>query len=70
MLLYISCGGLISLENPSKRGRLHQGLDYIVYLRCCIVFGCSTIVFESINKCLNIFSLFCWMLKIYFCRLV
>ena len=45
MLLCINGGVLICLEYPSKHSKLHQGLDYIVYLWCCIDFDC--INFES-----------------------
>ena len=38
MLLCISCRSLICLEHSSKHDKLHQGLDYIAYLRYGIDF--------------------------------
>ena len=43
MLLCIN-GGV--LNSPNKHSRLHQDLDYIVYLRYCIDFDCITVVLK------------------------
>ena len=39
-------GVLICFEYPSKHGRLHQGLHYIVYLWYCIDFDNIAIVLK------------------------
>ena len=46
MMLFIRGVVLVCLEYPSKHSRLHQGLDYIAYLLCCIGFDCITIVLK------------------------
>ena len=43
-LLCISDGVLVYLEYPSKPGRLHQGLDYILYLQHNIDCDCITVL--------------------------
>ena len=43
MLLHIRSAVLKCLEYPNKHGWLHQGLDYIVYLRYCIDFDSITV---------------------------
>ena len=35
------------LEYPRKHVKLHQVLDYIAYLRCCIKFDCITKVWKE-----------------------
>ena len=47
MLLCVSGEVLVCLEYPHKHGKLHQGLDYIVYLLYCIDFDC-VIVFLKV----------------------
>ena len=44
MLLRISGVGFVCLEYQQKHGRLHQGFDYIVYLRYFIDFDCIDVV--------------------------
>ena len=44
MLLCICDMVLVHLKYPSKHGKLHQGLDYIVYLQYFINFDCITVV--------------------------
>ena len=46
MLLSINGGVLVYVEYPNEYGRLHQGLDYTVYLQYCIDFDCITIVLK------------------------
>ena len=46
MLLCISGRVLVYLEYPSALIRLHQGLDYIVYLQFHIGFYCITVVLK------------------------
>ena len=46
MLLWISGGVLVCLKYQSKQNRLHQSLDYIVYLWYCIDFDCITAVLK------------------------
>ena len=38
---------IVCLQYPSKFGRLHQSLDYIVYSQCCIDFDCITEVLKE-----------------------
>ena len=35
------------MEHPSKHGELHQGLDYIIYLRYCINFNCVPVILKA-----------------------
>ena len=46
MLLFNSSGVLVCLEYPDKHDKLHQGLEYIVYLRYCIDSNYITVVFK------------------------
>ena len=46
MLWFISGGVLVCLEYPNIHSKLHQGLDYIVYLWYCIDFDCITVVLK------------------------
>ena len=46
MLLCICVGVLACVESPSKQGKLHEGLDYIVYLRYSIEFDCITVILK------------------------
>ena len=39
-------GQVVCLEYPSKHGKLHQGLHYIVYLWYCNDFNCITEVLK------------------------
>ena len=43
MLLCVG-GVLVCLEYPSKHHKLHQGLDYMVYLQYCIDFDGITVL--------------------------
>ena len=38
---------LVCLEFPSEHDRLHQGLDYIGYLRYFIDFNCIRVVLKT-----------------------
>ena len=69
MLLCISGLVLVCLEYPSKHDKLHQGLDYIVLFTALLLFSLYYSSFESIDKYLNVFSLYHWMLNEYFCKL-
>ena len=46
MLLYISSKVLACLEYLSKHSKLHEGLDYMVYLRHEVDFDCITVVLK------------------------
>ena len=51
MLPCVSSEVLLSLGHLRKHGKLHPGLDYIVYVQHCLDFDCITVVFFlSINK--------------------
>ena len=56
MLLYNSGMVLVCPESLSKHGTLHQGLDYIPYLRYCIDFDCMTVAESLRGVAPNVFT--------------
>ena len=51
-LLYYQCncisgGALVFLEYSNKHGKLHEGLDYIVYLQYWSNLDCITVVLKG-----------------------
>ena len=62
MLYCVSDEVLSFLEHQGKHDMLHQGLDYIVYLRYCIDFDLIK-VYLKIEACVTVFSLCHWILK-------
>ena len=47
MVLWMNSRDLVCLEYADKHGRLHQRLNYIVYIWYCIDFDCIIVALQA-----------------------